>query len=313
MGLGARTSHNYLVVTCGRCRRICRTTRKLNCTVRSVGNQAGIVNELFTTIVEREEGLEKGLTSHIRLLTDGNGRNITNPYQESAKIKFSQISVLDTDNNIKQNDNNVENNSYLESLMDVYRRISDHIKEKTKSCGTFDVMCLLKKSKTEETPAVPSEPVHVPKPSGFIDIDNTLDGGDADTESVTHSRQVRSVKSRSKKMTAANNDDEDYMATEDSSGEIAEGSGEIHSYYKPSHVDGSDIHPYTTTTMATALSPGQPHYYRVNLKVNEPYREEYQDRSSPEYQSFQRSLVGAIEDLYQSVDGRQSVNLVNIQ
>ncbi|EEB10815.1 hypothetical protein Phum_PHUM066780 [Pediculus humanus corporis] len=51
------------------------------------------------------------------------------------------------------------------------------------------------------------------------------------------------------------------------------------------------------------------HYYRVILKVNEPYREEYQDRSSPEYQSLQRSIVDAIEELYQSLDGRQSVNL----
>ncbi|KAK6617375.1 hypothetical protein RUM43_014384 [Polyplax serrata] len=63
MRLGARTSHNYLVMTCGRCRRIWylyKTTRKLNCTVRSVGNQAGIVNELFTTIVERERERERG-------------------------------------------------------------------------------------------------------------------------------------------------------------------------------------------------------------------------------------------------------------
>ena len=204
-------------------------------------------------------------------LTDENGRNITNPYQESAKIQFSQISVLDNDNNVQLIDNNVESNTYFESLLDIYKRLSSHIKEKTKQCGTFDIMCLLKRTEEKKNDNSNAKPHGtVTKPSGgFIDIDNALDAGDE-----TLSRKVRAVKGggNARPISTMTNDDEDYMATEDSSGEI-EGSGEIHGdhhhHSKVKHVEGgSDVQHYTTRPVTSGHSPGQPREYKHALNQN---------------------------------------------
>lgn len=155
-------------------------------------------------------------------LTDKDGKNITDPYQESAKIKFSQISVLDNDNNVKLNDNNLESNSYIESLMNVYKRIRNEITERSKKCGTFDVMCLLRESKEENSSSFASNPVPIPKASsGFIDIDNGLENGD-----VAHPRKVRSVKGR--------RGDTYFSDSEDDEDNLAAGSG-----YASSELEGS--------------------------------------------------------------------------
>lgn len=184
-------------------------------------------------------------------IKDENGKNITNPYHESAKIKFKQISVLENDNNGQIDDNNVENNSYLGKLSDVYKRVTTLINERRAACGTFDVMCLLTHSK-EVTPTFSAEHVQPPKTSGFIDIDNNLDAGE-----LALSRSVRSVKSKkTTKHMSLHNDDEDFMGDE-ASGEI-EGSGEIHEYSKTKHTEGPQVHLHTSTEASAVPSPGQP-------------------------------------------------------
>ncbi|KAK9687811.1 Low-density lipoprotein receptor domain class A [Popillia japonica] len=54
-------------------------------------------------------------------------------------------------------------------------------------------------------------------------------------------------------------------------------------------------------------------YYRFTITVDELYVKEFTDRNSPDFKRFERSLVEAVEQLYEDIPGRQTANIVHIE
>lgn len=52
---------------------------------------------------------------------------------------------------------------------------------------------------------------------------------------------------------------------------------------------------------------------RVTFVVNQPYRTEYSNRDSPQFQNFSRSLADAVNVVFDSLPGTQRASLVRIQ
>ena len=54
-------------------------------------------------------------------------------------------------------------------------------------------------------------------------------------------------------------------------------------------------------------------FYRITFKIQEPFRDEYYNRNSEAFQHVSQNLSQAVNDLYESVAGRQSATVIQIQ
>uniref|UniRef100_A0A1Y1N092 SEA domain-containing protein n=1 Tax=Photinus pyralis TaxID=7054 RepID=A0A1Y1N092_PHOPY len=61
------------------------------------------------------------------------------------------------------------------------------------------------------------------------------------------------------------------------------------------------------------IIPGQPVYYRVTMAVLEPFIAAFADRNTPQYREIAEKLVNAVNDLYDSLQGKQSATVIRIQ
>jgi hypothetical protein len=65
--------------------------------------------------------------------------------------------------------------------------------------------------------------------------------------------------------------------------------------------------------MLISWSPYVSGFYRITFTILEPFRGEYYDRKSEAFQQLSEDLSHAVNELYESVTGRQSATVIQIQ